>query len=81
MDHLIVTDIYAASEEPIEGISSEKLVSALEHPDKEYIASLDDVIPRLMPTLNDGDFVVCLGAGSIGTLPEKIITALEARHG
>ncbi|NMC61967.1 MAG: UDP-N-acetylmuramate--L-alanine ligase [SAR324 cluster bacterium] len=75
-DTLIISDIYPASEAPIEGVTSEKLEAAIVHPSKTYVGSLDNVIPKLLPSLNDGDFVLFLGAGSIGTLPEKLYQTL-----
>jgi UDP-N-acetylmuramate--alanine ligase len=80
-DIVIVSNVYAAGEDPIEGFDRDALVSglrshghreviALEHPSK--LAGIID------PLMNDGDFVVCLGAGSISTwaiaLPAELST-------
>jgi UDP-N-acetylmuramate--alanine ligase len=74
-DHVIITDVYAASEEPIERISGEALCHALQHPSHEFVAGLDAVPNRLTEIAAPGDVVLCLGAGSIGSLPEKILRA------
>ena len=76
-DTLIITDIYAASEEPLDGISSAILVDALGHPSKRHIGELEDVPAAIVTAVRPGDTVLCLGAGSIGSLPEKILTALS----
>ncbi len=76
-DNLIVTEIYPAGEEPIEGIDGRKLEAAIQHPHKKYAPDLDSAISLLTPEVADGDFVLCLGAGSIGTLPGKLYTALS----
>jgi UDP-N-acetylmuramate--alanine ligase len=77
-DLVCLTDIYGASEKPIEGVSGESLCVALRHPNKEYVGSLERALEVLVPNLREGDFVVCLGAGSIGAIPERLLGALSA---
>lgn len=77
-DHVIMTDIYAASEEPIVGVSAEALVNELHHASKEYIAVIDDLPETLPRRLRQGDLVLCLGAGSVGSLPEKLLAVLPS---
>lgn len=76
-DLLLLTEIYAASEIPIEGISGELLSTAVEHTNAEFIPSLDDLRQALLPRLEAGDLVICLGAGSIGAVPEGLLGALS----
>ncbi|NLF24755.1 MAG: UDP-N-acetylmuramate--L-alanine ligase [Deltaproteobacteria bacterium] len=78
-DHLIVTDIYPASEAPIEGVSAEQLCRAMVHPHLEHIGKVDEVAAVLLPQLSPTDVVVCMGAGSIGTLAAKLLEALKAQ--
>ena len=78
-DNLIVTDIYSAGEEPIEGISGEVLAKAINHPSCNYVDDLSAVPNKLLRSLEAGDVVICLGAGSIGSLPEKLIAAIEGK--
>lgn len=78
-DTLLLTDIYAASEKPIDGISGESFFQAVEHDVKEYIPNIEDAIESLVPRLESGDLVLCLGAGSVGAMPEKILKALDER--
>lgn len=75
-DRIIVTDIYAASELPIEGISSERF--ALELGNAEYYSgSIDDIARKLLPTLDKNDVVIGLGAGSITNLAKCLEKAKE----
>lgn len=76
-DRIIVTDVYAASETPIENINSERFVSELEK--AEYIAgSIENVAQLLLPTLNQNDIVIGLGAGTITNLAKCLKEAKEA---
>jgi UDP-N-acetylmuramate--alanine ligase len=81
-DEIVLTDIYAASEEPIAGITVETLAAAIRRGSSRpvhVVAALDQVIPRLVEMARPGDAVITLGAGSIGTLPQKLVDALERR--
>jgi UDP-N-acetylmuramate-alanine ligase len=40
---------------------------------------LDDVVTAIVRIARPGDIVITLGAGSIGTLPERVIAALGAK--
>ena len=81
-DEVVLTDIYAASEEPIAGITVEALADAIRRGagrPVHVVAPLEQVIPRLVELARPGDAVITLGAGSIGTLPRKLVAALERR--
>ncbi len=75
-DHVIATEIYAASEQPIPGISGKALCDAIVHGRKHFVSDVKGVPDFLIPKLQAGDLVLCLGAGSIGSLPEQIMAAL-----
>jgi UDP-N-acetylmuramate--alanine ligase len=77
-DDLVLLEVYAASEEPIVGVSGESLLAEIQHPSKEFCSAMDELPRVLSERLEEGDFVVCLGAGSVGALPEKLLTALGA---
>ncbi len=79
-DKLYLTDIYAASEDPIEGISGQLLFDAVVHPTKQFIKELEDVVPQVLSNAKAGDVILCLGAGSVGTLPVRFIEELKAVH-
>lgn len=69
---VIVTDVYAASEDPIEGVNAEKFASELKN--SEYISgNMQEVAQKLRPTLKPDDVVVGLGAGTITNLGKELI--------
>ena len=73
---VIVTDVYAASEDEIEGINSKSFVS--EFPEAEYISgSIDEVARKLLPSLKSGDVVIGLGAGTITNLGKSLLKMNE----
>jgi UDP-N-acetylmuramate--alanine ligase len=78
-DEIVLTDIYAASEEPIPGVTIEALADAVRSGSGRpvHIAKhLDDVVPEVLRIVQPGDAVITLGAGSIGLLPARLIDAL-----
>ena len=79
-DEAIVTAIYAAREEPLPGITGDSIVQALRRRGKEnarYQANKDDVAALLTRHLSDGDWVLVLGAGDIGSVAEDLVATLE----
>jgi UDP-N-acetylmuramate--alanine ligase len=82
-DEIVLTDVYAASEEPIPGITLDALAEAVRrgsgrpvHP----VGSLDEVISTILRLARAGDAVITLGAGSIGAVPQKLVDALKRRE-
>lgn len=76
VNKVIVTDVYAASEDPIEGINSKKFAKALEEKgvNCEYIGGdMKTVAKVLFPQLADNDVVIGLGAGTITALGKELI--------
>lgn len=67
-DVLIVTEIYAASEDPIEGITGSVLsdrIRASGHKNVIFAPTRDDVIARIIENAKPGDIVITLGAGDL----------------
>ena len=77
VDKVVVTDVYAASEDEIEGVNSEKFAKELaEYIDIpcEYIGgSITDVAQKLYPELKENDVVIGLGAGTITNLSKELL--------
>ncbi|MBQ2611313.1 UDP-N-acetylmuramate--L-alanine ligase, partial [bacterium] len=78
VDKLVVTDVFAASEDPIENINSARFVSDLKikHPeiDCEYIeGTMCNVAEKLYPQLRQNDVVIGLGAGTITELCPELL--------
>lgn len=79
-DVLYVLDIYAASEDPIEGISAESLTERIRlygHKNANYIGDVETAVERVLPELNEGDLLITLGAGSVTKLSEQVLEALK----
>ena len=79
-DHIVLTDIYAAGEDRISGITIEALADAIRRGvtvPVEVVAALDRVVPAIVRIARPGDLVITLGAGSIGTLPDQLLAALK----
>ena len=67
-DQVYVTPVYAAGEEPIEGVSSEALVEGLKsrgHRSAATVDNRDELANKLAADVQQGDLIVCLGAGDI----------------
>jgi UDP-N-acetylmuramate--alanine ligase len=83
-DEIVLTDIYAASEEPLAGVTIDALANAVRSGSGRPVhvaPQLDEVIPALLKIVRRGDAVITLGAGSIGTLPAQLVEALKQREG
>jgi UDP-N-acetylmuramate--alanine ligase len=76
-DHLIMSEIYPASEEPIVGVSGESLLNETLHSSKEFCLTLEAVPELIKNTATEGDLVLCLGAGPVGALPVEILALLQ----
>jgi len=59
------------------GITSERFFEAVVHPSKEFVPAIETTVATLLPQLRGGDLVLCLGAGSVGAMPEKFLGALN----
>jgi len=78
-DILILTEIYAASEEPIEGVSSAALLDSIkQHGQRQafLVPEVDDVPDMAINLLEEGDVVLTLGAGNIWQIGEKLLSRL-----
>ncbi len=67
-DRLFLTDIYAASEQPIPGVSGARLAEAIRaagHPSVTFVERKEDLVNRVLPEIKPGDLVLTLGAGDI----------------
>ena len=83
-DEVVLTGIYAASEDPIPGVTIEALAAAVNKgraTPVHVIAALDEMAARLADLARPGDLVITLGAGSISTLAGNLVAELERRHG
>lgn len=82
-DIVVLTDIYAAGEAPLEGVTLDALANAV----RPSVAALhvvpriDDVPAAVARLARAGDLIVTLGAGSIGAASSRIVDALGHEDG
>jgi UDP-N-acetylmuramate--alanine ligase len=81
-DALLVSDIYAASEDPIEGVTSEALTAAIKrygHKNAVFIGGLEGAAEALSGQVSAGDLVITLGAGPVYRAGEQLLVLLRER--
>ncbi len=81
-DTLFITDIYAASEEPIKGVTAEALTEAVKrfgHKDTHYIGPVENGPVTLRDHVQPGDLVLTMGAGTVNRVSEQLLTLLRER--
>ncbi len=76
-----MTDIYAAGEQPIPGISGETLVQEIEKQGRSviYIKNREDIPAYLYTIARPGDLLMTMGAGNIWQTGEQLVEMLRAR--
>ncbi|NEI71243.1 UDP-N-acetylmuramate--L-alanine ligase [Rhizobium lusitanum] len=83
-DSIFLAPVYAAGEDPIEGVDSQTLVSRIKaggHRDARYLPSQEDLAAMVAEIAQPGDFVVLLGAGSITYWAASLPKELEGLSG
>ncbi len=78
-DIVFVTDIYAASEQPIEGVTAEILTENIKqygHKNAKYVGDVSVAADAVLPYLKENDLVITLGAGSITRLSDELVERL-----
>ncbi len=81
-DVLVVTEIYPAGEQPRPGVSGERLAEGIKehgHRHVRFVSEIDDVPDALRDTLEEGDLVLTLGAGSVTTVSDKLAEVVRER--
>ncbi len=79
-DHLIITDIYSADEEPIEGVSAKKLFEMIAKNNNvkvDYIQDLQDIPEYLQQIIKAKDLVLTIGAGDVYKVGEILIKKMK----
>ena len=79
-DRLILTEIYAAGETPLPGVTGVKLADSVRehgHHDADYEPSVEELPQRVLPELRSGDVVITLGAGNIFRAGEALLELLR----
>jgi UDP-N-acetylmuramate--alanine ligase len=81
-DRVYVLDIYAASEPPIPGVTSEHLVARMHElgvGSARYAPSVERVLEELLNDARPGDLIITIGAGSVWKIGEALAKALKDR--
>ena len=83
-DEVLVADVYAAGEAPIDGIDKAALVSGLRdrgHRGPAVLESRDTLAGDILQRTSDGDLVMCLGAGDITSWAADLPAEMDALRG
>jgi UDP-N-acetylmuramate--alanine ligase len=81
-DSLFVLDVYAAGEQPVEGITGEVLAAKIGEKrtkQTQYVSSFADAVAALSATVQAGDMVLTLGAGSVSQLGPMILQQFASK--
>jgi len=76
VENIIITDVFAASESPIDGINSENLAKDCQksNVNAKYIkGSMQEVAEYIYPILSNNDVVISIGAGSVTQLGSELL--------
>ena len=81
-DVVLITDIYAAGEEPIDGVDSKSLAEAIQKvapsgQEVVYVGDLASAATGVLKRFRGGDLILCCGAGTITRLPDQLKAAVS----
>ena len=78
-DIVVITDVYPAGEQPIDGVSGEIIYKNINLSDglqPFYCANCDEIVDMLTPLVKENDIVLTIGAGDIWKVGERLVTRL-----
>jgi UDP-N-acetylmuramate--alanine ligase len=78
-DTVFVLPIYAASEEPIAGVTAERLASRIEGLRVHFVPEFASAVASVAAEASSGDLILTLGAGNVSQLAPQILAALDAK--
>jgi UDP-N-acetylmuramate--alanine ligase len=79
-DKLFIAPIYPARELPIPGVTSQLIVDEASnsgHKNVTYIENEDEIVEKILESLEDGDIFITMGAGRVYEFGEKVIARLS----
>ncbi len=76
-DHVLITDVYAAREQPTPGPDVPQLIAEMSHPDVRHTPALDDAVEVLVGEVKPGDVVIILSAGDAPEIGKALLARLE----
>jgi UDP-N-acetylmuramate--alanine ligase len=77
-DTVLVLPIYAASEEPIPGVTAEHLAAKIQGPQVHFAPDFAAVLAAVAAQAREGDLILTLGAGNVSQLAPQILATLES---
>jgi UDP-N-acetylmuramate--alanine ligase len=84
-DEIIITEIYAAREDPTPDVSGEMLAGAVAEAEAgkpvSFVKAKEQIVTGLLPRLAPGDMVIGIGAGDVREVGERLAEALKASAG
>ena len=81
-DAVLLAEVYAAGEAPIVAADGRSLARALRiggRLEPVFVDQIEAMPQAIMDMAQDGDIVMCMGAGSIGQVPAKVVAMLQTR--
>jgi UDP-N-acetylmuramate--alanine ligase len=75
-DSVVVLPIYAASEDPIEGVTGELLASKIKGAKVQSARNFGEAVQAALNSAHDGDLILTLGAGNVSQVGPQILDAL-----
>ena len=80
VDALLLSEVYAAGEPPIVAADGRALARALRvagQIEPLFVPDIQDLAAQVLQHAQDGDVVLCMGAGSVGQVPAQIVALAE----
>ena len=82
-DIIIITDIYAAREKPVKGVSAKLIINELKllgHNNTNYLSDLEQLNHFLDTIVKPGDMLITMGAGNIWRYSDKYNEHLKSKY-
>ena len=76
-DSVTVLPIYAASEEPLPGITAELLAARIQSPHVQFAQDFPAAVAAVVAEAKEGDMILTLGAGSVSQMAPQILASLK----
>jgi UDP-N-acetylmuramate--alanine ligase len=82
-DHVVLTDVYGAGEDPVPGVTGKLIADRVcaSYPGRPvaYLPHRDELVTYLESSLRSGDLLLTMGAGDVTSLADELLPRLEAR--
>jgi UDP-N-acetylmuramate--alanine ligase len=79
-DHVLITDIYAARENPIPGVTSAAVVAQMKHLDACHLPTFDDIVTVLDQEVKAPAVILIMSAGDAPAIGVEVLKRRQERH-